>query len=87
LSKGFSLTADVLKVGHHGSATSTSKKFLKRIKPEYAAISVGESSANNPKSSVLDRLSKFGVKTLRTDLNGKIIFATDGKEMKVITEK
>lgn len=50
------LKADVLKVGHHGSSTSTSKKFLDAVKPKYAIISVGKNSYGHPNSGIIARL-------------------------------
>ncbi|MDR1253511.1 MAG: MBL fold metallo-hydrolase [Oscillospiraceae bacterium] len=87
IEKEFALKADVLKIGHHGSATSTTEKFLTSVSPTYAAISVGESPANLPKSSVIERLKKHKITTLRTDLNGMLIFATDGNQIKALKEK
>jgi competence protein ComEC len=65
--------ADVLKVGHHGSYTSTSQEFLKSISADLAVISVGENNIyGHPHGIVLDRLKKSGVEILRTDLFGDI---------------
>lgn len=67
------LTADILKVGHHGSTTSTSEKFLKKVMPQIALISVGEdNSYGHPNQKVLDRLKKYNVKVYRTDIDGEI---------------
>lgn len=82
------LESTVLVVGHHGSASSTADRFLKKVKPKYAIISVGaDNTYGHPKKSVLDRLSKMGVQTYRTDLNGQIICTSDGKTVTFITEK
>lgn len=82
------IKADVLKVGHHGSDTSSSISFLKKVNPSYAIISVGEdNSYNHPKKEVLDRLKKVGAIIYRTDLNGNIVVKTDGKNIKIETEK
>ena len=79
LSKGYSLISDVLKVGHHGSMTSTSVKLLESVRPKYAVISVGaKNKFGHPSPETLRRLENFGVKVLRTDLNGAIIFKSDG---------
>ncbi len=81
------LQSTVLKVGHHGSKTSSSYNFLRKIKPEYAVISVGPDKSNLPKKIILERLGKFCEKIYRTDEKGTIIFKTDGKSIKVETEK
>ena len=65
---------DVLKVGHHGSNTSSSKKFLEQIKPEVALISVGQGNTyGHPTQATLKRLSNIGAKIYRTDENGTIL--------------
>lgn len=84
---GFDLNSDVLKVGHHGSKTSTSQKFLDAVKPKYAIISVGPDQNNLPKRETLNRLSKNGINTFRTDLNGNIVITTDGNEIKIHKER
>jgi competence protein ComEC len=82
LSKGYSLISDVLKVGHHGSMTSTSVKLLESVMPKYAVISVGaKNKFGHPSPETLRRLENFGVKVLRTDLNGAIIFKSDGRNL------
>lgn len=87
ISSGKDLSADVLKVGHHGSSTSTSQELLQAVKPSYAAISVGYDLNRLPKQDVLERLFQAGVKTYRTDVNGTVIFLTDGKNISVRTER
>lgn len=82
-----SLKADVLKVGHHGSSTSTSLEFLRAVQPKYAAISVGSDSNNLPKAEISKRLSDAGTVVYRTDINGTILFLSDGKHITVHTEK
>ena len=65
---------DVLKVGHHGSNTSSSKNFLEQIKPEVALISVGQGNTYGPPTqATLKRLSNIGAKIYRTDENGTIL--------------
>ncbi|WP_434641837.1 stalk domain-containing protein [Thermoanaerobacterium thermosaccharolyticum] len=79
LNKGYNLKADVLKVGHHGSDTSTTADFLKAVSPKYAVISVGKNNDyGHPNQSVLDRLNNAGIKIFRTDLNGTVVATTDG---------
>lgn len=87
LASGRDLSADVLKVGHHGSDTSTTQDFVQAVKPKYAAISVGNDTNKLPKQVVLKRLSDAGISILRTDISGTIIFMSDGKSISVKTEK
>ena len=79
---------DLLKVGHHGSDTSSSYRFIRMLMPEYAVISVGErNSYGHPTDAVLSRLSDADVKTYRTDLNGDIYVYSDGQNIRVETAK
>lgn len=87
LKKNFDIRSTVLKVGHHGSKTSTSKKFLNKVNPKYAVISVAPDRNNLPKEQTLYRLDKIGAKIYRTDLDGNIIFSIKDGKMKVFTEK
>lgn len=65
---------DILKVGHHGSSTSSTSKFLNQIKPKIALISVGEgNSYGHPTKSALNRLNNIGAKVYRTDENETIL--------------
>lgn len=81
------LKCDVLKVGHHGSNSSTSKALLNAIKPKYAVISVGKNLYGHPTQNTLDKLTRSGVSIYRTDLQGDITFSSDGKKLTVETEK
>ncbi|MAG11844.1 MAG: MBL fold metallo-hydrolase [Parcubacteria group bacterium] len=81
------LKADVLKIGHHGSKTSTQKKFLEVVNPEFAAISYGENSYGHPHPSVINRLNKKGVQYFETQKNGTITFISDGYEIQTIVER
>ena len=65
---------DVLKIGHHGSKTSTSQKLLEVAKPEEAIIQVGKNSYGHPTALILDRLNKFGIKIFRNDQLGDIVY-------------
>ena len=79
---------DVLKVGHHGSNSSTSNSFLKKVTPIYAIICVGEdNSYGHPTQATLDKLKSAGAKIYRTDLNGTVIITTDGNSYEVDTQK
>lgn len=75
---------DVLKVGHHGSNTSSSQNFLNQIKPEYAIIMVGKDNTYGlPKEKILDRLKKVGAKIYRTDELGTITIICDGNSINI----
>ena len=75
---------NVLKVGHHGSNTSSSQSFLNQVKPEYAIIMAGkDNSYGLPKQKILDRLNKIGAKIFRTDELGTITVICDGKTIEV----
>ena len=81
------LDCDVLKVGHHGAKTSTTKDFLAAVSPEYAIISCGvDNSYGHPKSEILDRLKDAGAKIHRTDKTGNIVLVFDGKDITVKDE-
>jgi|WetSurMetagenome_2_1015567.scaffolds.fasta_scaffold04658_3 competence protein ComEC len=74
--------ADVLKVGHHGSETSSSLDFLRAVAPEFAIIECGVNNQFGfPKADTLWRLTKVGAKIFRTDLNGTIKMKTDGQTL------
>ena len=82
------IKSDVLKVAHHGSDYSTTDEFLDKVSPGYAVISVGENNSyNHPSSSTLDKLNKRNIKLYRTDLNGTIIFTSDGENINIETIK
>jgi competence protein ComEC len=75
--------AGLLKVGHHGSATSTTPELLAAAQPQHAVISVGyRSPFQHPRSEVLERLEAGGVLTHRTDLEGAVTFVLDGKTIR-----
>jgi competence protein ComEC len=77
---GKDVRARVLKVGHHGSRYATSEDFLRRVKPEIALISDGETNRyGHPNQEVLDRLRAANVRVYRTDLQGDITITTNGK--------
>lgn len=83
ISANLRLESDVLKVSHHGSKYSTSENFLENVLPEIAVIQVGENSYGHPTKEVLERLEKFGIKIVRTDLDGDIKIFSDGKNLKI----
>jgi len=76
---GSSVESEALKVAHHGSASSTSIEFLRRVSPRFAIISVGEGNPwGHPSPTVLDRLRRAGAATLRTDRMGAVAICSDG---------
>ena len=80
------LKASVLQVAHHGSKSSTSENFLREVDPAAAVISAGyQNSFGHPHKTVLDRLKTQGCQILRTDLDGAVVFYTDGKRLTVET--
>ena len=81
------ISCDVLKVGHHGSNTSTVREFLERANPSYAAISVGKDNQyNHPHLATLKQLEKRGIEILRTDIKGDITFNIKNRKILVETE-
>lgn len=71
--------SDLLKVGHHGSATSSSPEFLAAVKPRYAVVSVGfYNSFKHPRPDVMERYADAHIPTYRTDLSGAVSFFLDG---------
>lgn len=77
--------ADLLKVAHHGSATSTSPQLLSAVHPRFAVISVGARNGyGHPRMEVLSRLAVAGIRTYRTDLDGLVTFYLDGKTVSPI---
>lgn len=81
---GKKLKSDVLKVGHHGSRTSTSEEFVGFASPTYAVISDGKgNSYGHPHQETLDTLAKFDIKTFRTDEQGTIVMISDGEKIQI----
>ena len=80
LASGVNLKADVLKIGHHGSSHSCSISFLTAVSPQYAVISVGAgNNYGHPSEKTTIKLEKAGIKVLRTDQLGTIVFSSDGR--------
>lgn len=76
------ISADVLKVGHHGSNTSSSKTFLEKVNPSYAIISVGTgNSYGHPSNTTIQNLENQNIQIYRTDENGTIIMTSDGTDI------
>ena len=78
------IKSDVLKVAHHGSSYSSTDVFLDKVKPYYAVISVGKNNIyNHPSNKTLEKLNKRNIKVYRTDLDGTIVFISDGENLSV----
>ena len=87
LGLGGDLCADVLKVGHHGSKTSSTQRFLEAVRPKYAAISVAQDTNGLPDREVLKRLSALKIRTGRTDADGTLLYLSDGEQIIYKTER
>lgn len=77
------LNADVIKIAHHGSTSSTGEAFLDLVSPEAAIISVGKNNFGHPAEQTLDLLDKMGVECFRTDECGAVLLKSDGKTIKM----
>ena len=85
LKKGQDLQATVLKVGHHGSESSTTSAFLKAVSPKYAVIPVGvDNDYGHPARGTLDKLANAKTQVYRTDQDGTIVATSDGDTVKLI---
>jgi len=72
IKEGLDLSADIIKIGHHGSKTSTSEEFLDKVKPKTAIISVGNRFESLPNDEVISRLENKNIEIMRTDEQGGI---------------
>ncbi|NLV22472.1 MAG: MBL fold metallo-hydrolase [Syntrophomonadaceae bacterium] len=82
----YDLQADLIKIGHHGSTSSSTYSFLKAVNPEYAVISVGaDNDYGHPSDRVISRLNSIGTKIYRTDEQGTIIATSDGTNITINT--
>lgn len=82
LNQQLNLKANILKVAHHGSSSSTGESFLKAVAPQYAVISVGkDNSYGHPSQLIIDRLQRDNIKVYRTDKQGTIIASSDGNKI------
>lgn len=78
------VSADVIKVGHHGSDTSSGQSFVNKVNPKYAIIMVGNNNQyNHPYQIIIDRWINSGAKVYRTDINGNIIVISDGNSLDI----
>lgn len=85
---GDSLRADVLKLGHHGSPTSSGERFLDHVRPRLALVSVGAGNKyRHPGPEVLRRLRARRARVVRTDQSGSVVMRTDGRRIRVRTEE
>lgn len=86
LESGIDIKSTVLKVGHHGSGTSTSPEFLRHVKPVFAVISVESGNRfGHPSPQVIDLLNGNGIRILRTDLHGGVTFKVTEKDVNIFT--
>jgi competence protein ComEC len=84
--KGFPIKADLLKIPHHGSASSSTQAFLESVKPSYAILSVSEQNLGRlPHPEVLRRYERLGTRIFRTDKHGAVTVVTDGERIEVDT--
>ncbi len=87
IKSGAELNSDVIKVPHHGSNTSSTYYFLKKVLPDYAVFEVGASNDyEHPHKEPYGRYGDMSCKRFRTDLNGTIVFISDGRTLKYVTE-
>lgn len=88
LKAGYDLRADVLKVGHHGSSSSTSAEFLKAVSPTYAVISYGKNNDyGHPHRETIKRLNQSKIQIFSTAENGHIVMESDGYDIEITTSK
>lgn len=88
LKQGFDVKADVIKLGHHGSKTSSTDDYLNAVNPTFAIISCGINNQYNlPSDEVIEKLTKRNIQFRRTDVNGTIVIGTDGDELYLSTER
>lgn len=87
LSENIILKSDVIKVGHHGSKTSSSKDFVYAVSPKYAICCCGDGSQSHPASEITERWQSAGAEFFRTDFSGTIVVISDGSNLTVQTEK
>lgn len=84
IERNIEIDSDVLKIGHHGSKTSSSEEFLEKVSPEIAVISAGKDNQyGHPHQEALERLENYGIRTLRTDEEGDIKIISDGINYKI----
>jgi len=88
VANGVDVSADVIKIAHHGSKYATNIRFLEEVNPKYALISCGlDNSYSHPSEDLLFRLNNKGVEVYRTDINGDVTFYVLEGEIKIETER
>lgn len=81
LNTGKDFSADIINIGHHGSKTASSQKWLEAVNPGFAVICCGAGNEyGHPHSVVTERLDNIGIEYYRTDLNGTVVFQSNSKE-------
>lgn len=84
MKNGLDLSAEVLKLGHHGSAYSSNTKFINAVSPSFAIISAGKDNKyGHPHAETLQVMQEYNIKVYRTDEQGSIIFTSDGQTVSV----
>lgn len=87
VAKGMDVDADMLKVAHHGSKTSSAEAFLAAVTPGIAVMQVGKNNRyGHPHEGVLDRFERLGIPVLRTDQNGDIVVRSNGSDLSISYE-
>ena len=88
LKNKFDFSADIIKMGHHGSRDASSDEWLKAVNPKFAVISCGQNNEyGHPHKETVKKLDKLKIQYFRTDLLGDIVFVSDGKEFSRVTKK
>lgn len=86
INKGFDVSADVIKIGHHGSYTATSENLIKKVNPTVAVLSLGKDNPfGHPHKETMNLLNKYNLKIMRTDYHGDVNFYSDGENIKYNT--
>ena len=82
INNGYDLSADLLKIGHHGNSTATSEEFLSKVNPKYAALSCKKNDSNNhPSKKTMQLLKAKAIPVYRTDESGTIVCTSDGQNI------
>ena len=76
------ISCDLLKLGHHGSSSSSGDAWLKKLSPKIGVITCGKDNEyGHPHAEIINRLNKYGIKICRTDISGNIVFVSDGNTL------
>lgn len=88
MAAGYDVSADVIKLGHHGSNTSSCDEFLEAVNPQIAVISCGKDNKyHHPSEETLLKLNKYNISYFRTDINGNVVISSDGINISVKTDR